>query len=145
MKLKYSIIFFLFVILSLHTSIFALKIYTEFTYVINSHPDIFHYKGVVSVRGSDRMRQIHNGTSYNYDKYYPRYSKITYVVPYQSTKIKRVVSTGPNDTVIRKDTIIVYDTFIPNAPPTSVYWDIRLDDLFVNPGDLEPLYDEDLE
>lgn len=107
-----------------------LKFYTSNTYVKSEHPTIWRYDGTVSVRGAD---WIPVSTTFAY----PTFSRITYVVPGQSDKVRRINSLGPND-YTRTGYITVQDSLNPIANKTEVYWDIGLKVRSINPGDPVP-------
>jgi len=90
-----------------------LKFYTSNTYVESEHPTIWRYDGTVSVRGAD---WIPVSTTFAY----PTFSRITYVVPGQSDKVRRINSLGPND-YTRTGYITVQDSLNPIADKTEVY------------------------
>lgn len=108
-----------------------LKYYTKDTFVESKHPTIWRYDGTVSVRGADWIPVSSTFA-------YPTFSKITYSVPNQPKKIKKVDSLGPND-YARKGYITVLDSLNPVAKKTEVHWDIGLTLRSVNPGDPTPL------
>lgn len=110
----------------------TLKKYTEYTYVNSSHPDYFTYVGEVSVRGADWIRP--GGTQW----YFPLFSKVTYRVPGDYDQYVQVVSSGPDDMIVRKDSIVVKDTLNPWANKTQVFWKIGIRVRDINPGDPEP-------
>lgn len=100
--LRGILLIFAIAILSISTAS-ALKYYTSYTYVRDTHPDIAYYDGYVSVRGADWIQR-------GLDWCYPKYSKITYRVPNMPDQSRRVDSTGPNDTIVRTGFIRVYDS-----------------------------------
>lgn len=126
---------------TINVSADILKKYTNFTYVESTHPNIWEYKGFVSVKGSDWIRIDPNNWGY------PSFSRITYKVPKflggtisgYNEHPKTVYSYGKGDNVQRKDSIVVKDSLNPINGKTKALWNIQLINRGVGPGDPEPM------
>ena len=114
----------------------TLKVYTTDTYVLSQHPDEIYYYGFVGVRGADH---IYDGAI----DCWPKYSRITYQVPYEPDHVKQVTASCMDDISARTGYIRVRDTPDWLAPKTKAFWQIPLEARPTNPGD--PIPDRNLD